>query len=330
VVCGVTAVASAPAKIILFGEHFVVFGEPAIVLAIDKRAYAQVEMRKDKGIYIESIDLELCGFFDKEKCHAQKGSQKKVEKELAPVRLAVQRVLDEAQSDVGVSVEIRSDIPVAAGLGSSAAVAAATAKAVSHLFGVSLSLEEIFNIACEAECIVHGTSSGIDPTVATYGGVLVFKREERFTRLSVRKDVSLVVGNTCIQRCTGDLVSKVQENREKYPSIISPIIRTGGEIATQAIETLKQGNLQRLGELMNINHALLYAVGVSSEPLEKLVNAARNARALGAKLTGAGGGGCMIALAESEKLKQVENAIKKAGGTAFIAKKSDEGVRIEG
>ena len=328
-VCGLTAVASAPAKIILFGEHFVVFGEPAIVLAIDKRAYAQAEMRKDKRVHIKSVNLELSGFFEKEKFKAEKGSKKKAQKELTPVRLAAQKILDQAKHDFGVSIEIRSNIPVAAGLGSSAAVAAATAKAVSHLLDVSLSSEEIFNIACEAECIVHGTSSGIDPAIATYGGVLVFKRGEGFTRLSVRKDVTLVVGNTEIQRSTGDLVAKVLQNKEGYPSIIDPIIKAGGEIATKAIETLKQGDLKRSGELMNINHALLYAVGVSSEPLEKLVYAARNTGALGAKLTGAGGGGCIIALAENERLKQVEDAIKKAGGTTFIAKKSDEGVQIE-
>lgn len=328
-VCILTIEASAPAKIILFGEHFVVFGEPAIVLAIDKRAYAQVEMRNDKGIHIESVDLELCGFFEKEKCHALKGSPQKVEKELTPIKLTVQKILDKIKRDIGVSVKIRSSIPVAAGLGSSAAVVAATAKAVSHLLNVPFSLEDIFNLTYEAECIVHGTSSGIDPAIATYGGVLFFKREEGFTRLNVKEDVSLVVGNTCIQRCTGDLVLKVRENKEKYPSIVDPIIKAGGEIAAQATKTLKQGDLKSLGELININHALLYAVGVSNEPLEKLVYAARKAGALGAKLTGAGGGGCIIALAENEKLKQVENAIEKAGGTAFVAKKSDEGVQIE-
>lgn len=324
-----TITASAPAKIILFGEHFVVFGEPAIVLAIDKRAYSQAELRKDKRVHIKSVDLGLSGFFEKGKFKVERESPEKAEKELTPVRLAAQKVLDQAKRDVGISIEIRSDIPVAAGLGSSAAVAAATAKAVGHLLDVSLSSEEIFNIAGEAECIVHGTSSGIDPAIATYGGVLLFKRGEGFTRLNVRKDVSLVVGNTKIQRSTGDLVAKVRQNKEKYPSIINPIIKTGGEIATQAVEALKQGDLKRLGELMNINQALLYAVGVSSEPLEKLVYAARDAGALGAKLTGAGGGGCIVALAENERLKQVEDAIKKAGGTTFIAKKPDEGVRIE-
>lgn len=186
-VWGLTAVASAPAKIILFGEHFVVFGEPAIVLALDKRAYALAEMRKGKRVHIKSVNLELSGFFEKEKFKAEKGSRKKAQKELMSVRLAAQKILDQAKRDFVVSIEIRSNVPVAAGLGASAAVAAATAKAVSHLLDVSLSSEEIFNIACEAECIVHGTSSGIDPAIATYGDVLVFKRREVFTRLSVRK-----------------------------------------------------------------------------------------------------------------------------------------------
>lgn len=322
-------IASAPAKIILFGEHFVVFGEPAVVLAIDKRAYAHVELRKDKRIYVQPRDLKLSGYFEKDEFEAERGTPKKAKKELAPVKLAAQKVLDHTKRNVGVSVEIRSDIPVAAGLGSSAAVAAATAKAVSPLLDVKLSSEAIFNIAYEAERIVHGTPSGIDPAIATYGGVLLFKRGEGFKPLNVKENIQLIVGNTGVVRSTGSLVARVRKAREKFPSIIEPIIKAGGEIANQAVETLKQGDLISVGELMNINHALLYAVGVSSEPIEKLVYAARNAGALGAKLTGAGGGGCIIALAEKQKREKIVNAIEKAGGTAFIAQKSDEGVRIE-
>lgn len=321
--------ASAPAKIILFGEHFVVFGEPAIVMAINQRAYAKATLRRDKRIHVAAPDLGFTGTFWKEKFKAEKGSPRKARKELEPVKLAAEKVLAKAKSSRGVSVNITSDIPVAAGLGSSAAVAAATAKAVSHLLRVPFSAEEIFNVTCEAECLVHGTSSGIDPAVATYGGVLLFKRGEGFKRLTVKENIPLIVGNTCVTRCTGDLVAKVRQNRENFSTIIEPVIKAGGEIVTQSIETLKQGDLKRLGELMNLNHALLYAVGVSSEPIEKLVNTARKAGALGAKLTGAGGGGCIIALAERPKLRRVKKALDKAGGNTFYAEKTDEGVRVE-
>lgn len=325
-----TITASALAKIILFGEHFVVFGEPAVVLAIDKRVSVQVKLRQDKDIFVQSFELGLSGSFRKEKFNVEKGDPKRAAKELAPVGFVVQKILDRAQSDAGVSVIIRSDIPVAAGLGSSAAVATATAKAVSHLLNVPLSSEDVFNIAYEAERLIHGTPSGIDPAIATYGGVLVFKLGEKFQRLKVKGDIPLVVGDTGILRSTGDLVSMVCREKETCPTIMERIIKAGGQIATQAVNLLRQGELKQVGEFMNINHALLCAVGVSSEPLERLVYAARKAGALGAKLTGAGGGGCMVALAENKKQASIAKAIAKAGGNSFIAKKSNEGVRIEG
>lgn len=306
-----------------------VFGEPAIVLAIDKRAYSHVKPRKDKRIYVNSVELGISGFFEKKNFQVEKGSPRRAEKELLPVKLAVQKILDQAKSDMGVSVEIRSDIPVAAGLGSSAAVAAATAKATGCLLGVKLSSEDIFNVAYQAERIVHGMPSGIDPTIATYGGVLQYSRAEGFTRLDVRGEIPLVVGNTGVTRNTGDLVAKVRQAKEKYPSIMNPVIKAGGEIVAQAVGALSRDDVGCLGELMNLNHALLYAVGVSNPLLERLICAARQAGALGAKLTGAGGGGCMIALAENKRLEQVARAIQEVGGAVFVAKKSDEGVRIE-
>jgi len=145
----------------------------------------------------------------------------------------------------------------------------------------------------------------------------------------VQANVPLVVGNTRVERSTGELVAHVRHIRESYPSIIEPIIKTGGRIALDAVEALKKGDLSTVGELMNITHSLLGAVGVSHESLERLVYAARKAGSLGAKLTGGGGGGCMIALAEKGRLTRVVKAIEKVGGTAFVARKTDQGVRIE-
>jgi len=328
-VCSLDEVnASAPAKIILFGEHFVVYGEPAIVLAIDKRAYASVKIRRDSKIYINSADLGISGYFEKNRFTVEHGSQD-TELKLKPVKTAVQKVFEIARKSVGVDVEIRSSIPVAAGLGSSAAVVAAVVKAVSHLLDVKLSEEDIFNITLESERLVHGTPSGIDPTVTTYGGILLFRKGKGFTRIDVKKDIPLIIGNTEIERSTGELVSMVRQRREKYPSIINPLIKACGKIVLNAVNALENHDFTALGELMNINHALLCAVGVSTNSLEKLVYAAREAGAYGAKLTGAGGGGCMIALSPPERTKQISEAIEKAGGKAFAVKKSDEGVRVE-
>jgi len=325
----VAVVASAPAKIILFGEHFVVYGEPAVVTAIDKRAYVSAELRKDRRIYIKSADLGASGFFTDEDFEAERGGPEARTK-LEPIRIAVQKVLDISKKRVGVSVEVHSSIPVASGLGSSAAVAAATGAAVSHVLGAKISREEIFRVAYEAERFVHGTPSGIDPTVSTYGGVILFRKDMGFNPIRVEGDIPFVVGDTGIERSTGEMVAKVRERKERYASIINPLIKTGGKIALSAAEALEKGDLNTLGELMDINHSLLSAIGVSNEALERLVYAARKAGALGAKLTGAGGGGCMVALSSPNRLKRVAEAIERAGGKAFIARKSGEGVKIEG
>jgi len=325
----VAVVASAPAKIILFGEHFVVYGEPAVVTAIDKRAHVSAELRKDRRIYVKSADLGASGFFIDEGFEAERGGPDARTK-FEPIRIAVQKVLDISKKKNGVNVEVHSSIPVASGLGSSAAVAAATAFAVSHVLGAKISREEIFRVAYEAERFVHGTPSGIDPTVSTYGGVLLFRKDRGFNPVRVEGDIPLVVGDTGIERSTGEMVAKVRERKEHYAPIINLIIEAGGKIALSAAEALEKGDLNTLGELMDINHSLLSAIGVSNEALERLVYAARKAGALGAKLTGAGGGGCMVALSPPNRLKRVAEAIERAGGKAFIARKSDEGVKIEG
>jgi mevalonate kinase len=321
--------ASAPAKVILLGEHFVVHGEPAIVLAIDKRAYAKAELREDKRIYLRSANLNLAGYFEQGSFKAEHGDAREARMKFEPVFQVVEKVLENYGSEAGLSIEINSTVPVAAGLGSSAAVATAVAAAVGALLKVNMSKEDVFRISFEAEKVVHGTPSGVDPAISTFGGALLFQMDTGFKPLDVKADIPLIIGDTGVKRFTRTQVAKVQELKNAYPRIVEPIMRAAREIVLRAIDALKENDLKTLGDLMNINHALLYGVGVSDESLEWLVNAARKADALGAKLTGAGGGGCMIALTEKDKQEQVLEAIQRSGGTAFVAKKTDEGVRIE-
>jgi mevalonate kinase len=322
-------IASAPAKVILFGEHFVVYGEPAIVLAIDKRAYAKAELRQDKRLCLRSANLNLAGYLENGIFKIEQGDTKEAKLKFAPLKLAVEKVLEIYGDNVGLDIEVNSTIPVAAGLGSSAAVAVAVTAAVSSLLNVKMSKETVFRISYEAEKIVHGTPSGVDPAISTFGGTLLFQMDTGFKPLDVKATVPLVIGYTGVGRSTRVQVAKVRNLKDKYPRIVEPIMRTAREIVLRAIDALKEGDFETLGDLMNINHALLYGLGVSDESLEWLINAARKAGALGTKLTGAGGGGCMIALAENEKLELVLEAIKRAGGRPFIAKKTDEGVKIE-
>ena len=285
-------------------------------------------MRKDKRVYVNSVDLGMSGFFEGKNFYEEHGGQM-ARKALEPLKVAIEEVLHRSKMNVGVSVKVRSTIPVAAGLGSSAAVAAAVVTAVGRLLELELSKEEIFRISYEAERFVHGTPSGIDPTISTYGGVLLYRKDKGFTQIKVRGEIPLVIGDTGVKRSTGDIVAKVRERTKQYPSIVKPLLKIGGKITLKAIKALETGDLCALGELMNISHGLLYAVGVSDASLERLVHAAREAEALGAKLTGAGGGGCMIALAKPNKLGQVVDAIERAGGRAFVAEITDEGARIE-
>jgi mevalonate kinase len=322
-------VASAPAKVILFGEHFVVYGEPAIVIAIDKRAYAKTENRTDKHLCLRSVNLNLAGHFENGTFKIEQGDLKEAKSKFEPVKLAVEKVLEKYGENVGLDIEINSTVPVAAGLGSSAAVVAAVTASVSALLNVKMSKEDIFRITYEAEKIVHGTPSGIDPAISTFGGTLLFQMDTGFKPLDVKMDIPLIIGDTGVERSTRVQVEKVRDINERYPRVVEPIMRAAREIVLKAMEAIKENSLETLGDLMNINHALLYGIGVSDESLEWLINAARKAGALGGKLTGAGGGGCMIALAKNERIPQVAEAIQRAGGRPFIAKKTDEGVKIE-
>jgi mevalonate kinase len=169
----------------------------------------------------------------------------------------------------------------------------------------------------------------VDPAIATFGGTLLFQVDTGFKPLEVKTDIPLVIGNTGVERSTKIQVEKVRETMDSFPQIADPLRKAAREIVLRAVTALQENDLETLGRLMNINHALLYGIGVSDESLEWLTNAARKAGALGAKLTGAGGGGCMIALARPERLENVSEAIMRAGGSPFIAKKTDEGVKVE-
>ena len=322
-------IASAPAKIILLGEHFVVYGEPAIVMAIDKRAYARVEKRKDNRLHVRSMDLNLEVFFENGSFRVEQGDPKEAKMKFEPVKQAIEKVMEKHGQHVGLDIEINSTVPVGAGLGSSAAVIAATTAATGAILDVKLSKEDILRITYTAEKIVHGTPSGVDPAISTMGGTMLFQMDTGFKPLEVKTNIPLIIGDTGVERSTRVQVEKVRDLVDKYPRVTEHLMKAAREIVLRAIEALKENDLETLGTMMNINHALLYGIGVSDESLEWLANAARKAGALGAKLTGAGGGGCMIALAREEKLEQVSEAIQRSGGRPFVARKTEEGVRIE-
>ena len=313
-------IASAPGKIILFGEHAVVSGVAALGSAINLRA--KVTMENSPGrTEVDACNLTLKGFsidiltgkiYSAGALHA--------------VRY-VSAVLNEYGSK-DLKVKVESEIPPAAGLGSSAAIVVATLTALNQHMDIGLSKDDIAAQAYNIEKRVQqGMASPMDTALATHGGYL--QVSDRINRIDL-PEIAIVVGYTEIPHDTRSEVQKVQRLLQRYPDIVKPIFSAIGTISVNAIPLIREGNLVELGQLMNMNHGLLEAINVSTRELSDLVYAARGAgRALGAKLTGAGGGGCIIALPSERDSSSITTAIHQARGSAFSVRTGCEGVRLE-
>ncbi len=316
----VWAKASAPGKVILFGEHFVVEDQPAIAIALNLRARVYAEVREKEGIEVYSKNLSLREVFPKEDPKSP----------LYPIYYAAKSTLSFIGKEKGLYIEVDSEIPPASGMGSSAAVAVATVAAVAASLGFKLDREDISMLAYRAEKIVHGKPSGIDNTISTYGGAIAYRKSEGFLQLEADfSPVMLVLADSGIPRNTGIMVAKVQELRKKYQKIMDPLYYAAGRLAVEAAKMMERGDFEAVGELMMINHGLLSAIGVSNMKLEELVYTARKVGALGAKITGAGGGGFIVALCRRGEEKKVAKELEKVSERVFISDISVEGVIIE-
>ncbi|MCS7136593.1 MAG: mevalonate kinase [Nitrososphaerota archaeon] len=320
------AVAVAPGKVILYGEHFVVYNVPAIVMAIDRVVKVTTSLRDDKLLRICS-DLGFACEYENGNTKPLMGGKKSVSF-LEPVRIAVRTVLEHFDEKKGLSIDVHSTIPSSVGLGSSGAISVATVAAVSKILGHEIDKEQIWRMSLQAERYVHVTPSGIDPLVSTYGGLLVWRIQDGSKPKRINYDIDLVVGNTGIQRSTGKLVSAVGKKKDKKVEGISQLMGVMSWISNLALKAFKEMDLVTLGALMNMNHELLKVIGVSHESLDRLVEATRKAGALGSKLTGGGGGGCMISLTTPSKRSAVCNAIEKNGGQPMVVKKYNAGVKV--
>jgi len=303
--------ASAPGKIILFGEHAVVYGEAAIATAVNKRAYATACELDEKKIVVNSKNLGTeieAGFKDETN---------------DPIVKAVQESLKNSSRKIGIGIEINSQIPVGVGMGSSAAVTTATACAVTNLLNGKNDPLKIAEIALEAEKIAHGKPSGIDTSITTFGGTINFKRGT--VEPLQTNSLSIVVGNTGVRRNTKAMVDMVKAGIED-PRMGCSLFSIGGLVKSARTAVL-DNDTETLGKLMDKNHSLLRDLGVSSKSLEVLIKAAKKAGAIGAKLTGAGGGGCIIALTNDPEA--VITALVENGATAFKVSTNQGGVRLE-
>jgi len=231
----------------------------------------------------------------------------------------------EAMGVVG-SVYINSQIPSSSGLGSSAAVTVATLSAINDEFALNKSREDIANMAFEIEKTVQkGRASPTDTTVSTYGGIVLITGSSR--RRLPPQNMHLVIGDSLVSHSTAKMVEQVAELKKTNPGIVDPILDAIEGVGLAAIHHLS--NPKELGRYMNMNHALLEAMGVGHPQLSRLVLASRSAGAFGAKITGAGGGGCMVALCAKPVRHRVAQAIQSCDARAIVTGLDTEGARKE-
>ncbi len=323
--------ASAPGKVYLFGEHAVVYGEPAVPCAISLRASVTAEERTE-GLRIHAGDLSLDGFTVK---YSGDGTERPdidvpnalVEAAMGYVDEAVAQIRDAAGvPDAGFDITIESEIPLGAGLGSSAAVAAAAIEAGTRELGVELSREEIAERAFQVEYAVQeGQASRADTFCSTMGGAVRVEGDNCQTIDA--PDLPFIIGYDGGAGDTGALVAGVRELRDQY-GFAADTVEAIGDIVRTGERALADEDTEEIGNLMDFNHGLLSALGVSSRTLDSMVWSAREADALGAKLTGAGGGGCIVALDETP---ETLTALEYTHGCeeAFRAELDTDGVRVE-
>jgi mevalonate kinase len=321
-------IASAPGKAILFGEHAVIYGKPAIAVSIDRKARVKIRERIDSKIHVEVQGLGISGYLEPvndviQEKQINKGILNYISKSLEKIDQIVG--LDKQN---GFDITVDLEIPIGAGLGSSAAVTVATITALSVYNKLEFQKEEIATIAHQVELDVQGAASPIDTTLSTYGGVIYLSPNFKgITHLPLKWNPSLIIGYIERESNTGELVESVRVKRESYPSVINPILDSIEQITETAREALICENAEILGELMNINHGLLDALGVNTPELSRMVYIARKAGAIGSKITGAGGGGSIIAYSPN-KIEEVLGALQRVGN-AFRIKLSSLGVQME-
>jgi len=290
----------------LFGEHFVVHGVPGIASAVDSAADATVK-KAQKGINVTDERSGAKGYAEKKKLQQLES----IERMLSAMGINPKKV--------SIDIWLGGNLPGFSGLGASAASSVAIARAIAEEFNLDLSDERINDVAYEAEKAYAGNPSGIDNTAATFGGLIWFKKNmsggsNTIEQLSIREPVEIVIGNTGIVANTKAMVAGVAERKKQNPKKYDAIFKEAEKLAHEGREALQKFDLKEVGRLMDENHRLLQEIEVSCKELDSLVELAREKGAFGAKMTGGGGGGCMLALTPGKELQEkVASAIEQEG-----------------
>lgn len=296
-------------KIILTGEHSVVHGTHAVAAPITLTMKAKVwAADKDVQLIIPRWGVEQTLKFGEDHEYS--------------IYKSLEMILDRLElRDKGMNIEVVPEVPRAMGMGGSAALAVAIIRALDRHFEIGLTDDEVRELSYESENIVHGGASGIDNTVSTYGNLLMFRKgtPPEMETLNLKEPIPIVIGLSGVESMTAKMVRRVREEYEQQPNWYGEIFHQMDELALASKEAIEEFDLQRLGRIMNLNHGYLNALNVSSPEVEELISIARESGALGAKLTGGGGGGAMIALCDSKSLQQkIQQQMHSAGYDALI------------
>ena len=306
--------ASAPGKIILFGEHFVVHGTRAILAAIDKRVTVTSSFTDNNTIRVNSelgmLEIPISSSYE-------------VKSEFKPFVYLANKMISSNQSVNGLEITIDSDIPIGVGLGSSSACCVAATSSISGLFK-ELSSEEILNLSIEAEKTIFPDTSGADCTVCTYGGMIEYPSIEKIDNTF---DLNLVIANSMIPHNTKNSVKKVNKFKENDEDRFSQLCDLENGLIGEVIVAMKNNDVTALGLKMSENQKYLEEIQVSNDTLRDMINSL-NEISLGSKITGAGDGGCIIALVKDENVNKVPALLGK-DKECFSAKIDTKGVELK-
>ena len=309
------SIASAPGKIILFGEHFVVHGTKAILAAIDKRVTVTTTFTENKTIKVNSqlgtLEVPISSSYEE------------VKSEFRPFVYLANKIINSNQNVNGLEVTIDSDIPIGVGLGSSSACCVAAAASISELFK-ELSSEEILNISIEAEKTIFPDTSGADCTVCTYGGMIEYEQFTGTKKIDNPSDLNLVIANSMIPHTTKNSVERVSKFKENDEERFSQLCDLETKLIDEVIVAMKNNDVTTLGLKMSENQKYLEEIQVSNDTLRDMISSL-NEISLGSKITGAGDGGCIIALIKDENMDQIP-ALLGNDKECFSAKIDTKGV----
>ena len=302
------SIASAPGKVILFGEHFVVYGVKAILCSINKRITVTAEKTNERKISINSEIGKLILEPNK--------SILEINSPLKPFYYLANKSIE--NKDSGIRIHIDSEIPLGAGLGSSSACCVAGAAAIFKLFG-NISREEVLKLAIEAERTIFENTSGADCTVCTYGGIMEYDKNKGFKKIQYKPNFQLVIINSNIEHSTQSMVSKVKEFENKNTEEFSRLSDLESKLVEDVLKLVKENKIQEIGQKMNQNQKYLENIGISNKELTKMIRIGQES-SFGAKITGSGGGGCIFTLTNESNLQNILKKFKDNNYECFSTK----------